>query len=355
MSTPVDIDALRGLVPIGELSPEALRELARKTPEQRVAAGRFLFKQGERDGRHVYLLEGAVDLLDDKTPVKRIRAGDPEARHPLAHQQPRRYGARAVEDCRFVAIDSDLLDIMMTWNQTGTYQVRELAADEPAAAEDWMTRLLNTPAFHKVPPANLQTLFQRMEAVPCKAGDVIVRQGEEGEHFYIIQSGRALVTRATPAHPKGIKLAELGPGDGFGEEALIAGGKRNATITMLSRGTLMRLSKADFLELLNKPLEREMDYAGAAAAVAAGRARWLDVRLPAEYKHRHIDGALNVPLVTLRLKLKTLDPNTLYVAYCDTGRRASVAAFILGEHGFEAAVLRGGLAAAPEAALRAEA
>ena len=63
-----------------------------------------------------------------------------------------------------------------------------------------------------------------------------------------------MVTRETPLNKDGIKLAELGMGDTFGEEALISDAKRNANVTMLTDGTLMRLAKEDFRKLLNEPM-----------------------------------------------------------------------------------------------------
>ena len=77
--------------------------------------------------------------------------------------------------------------------------------------------------------------------------------------------------------------------------------------------------------------------------VGAGEAGWLDVRLPSEFEANHKDGAINIPLYFLRLKLKTLDPDQTYVVCCDTGRRSSAAAFILNERGFKTFVLKGGL------------
>ena len=71
--------------------------------------------------------------------------------------------------------------------------------------------------------------------------------------------GRCLVTRESPLNQKGIKLAELGVGETFGEEALIAEAKRNATVTMLTDGVLMRLNKQDFRDLMHEPLLRWVD------------------------------------------------------------------------------------------------
>src|SRR5438874_1203583 len=160
------------------------------------------------------------------------------------------------------------------------------------------------------------------------AGEVVIKQGDEGDYFYIIVNGKCAVTRETPLSRDGIKLAELGVGDSFGEEALIAEAKRNATITMMTDGVLMRLNKQDFRELMNEPLLQWVSIEQARAIIARG-GRWLDVRLPSEHQTLSIEGAVNVPLYLIRLKLSTLDRNTPYVAYCDTGRRSSAAAYIL--------------------------
>jgi rhodanese-related sulfurtransferase len=243
---------------------------------------------------------------------------------------------------KFISIDSDLLDVMLTWDQTGTYEVSELQGDGDSGGEDWMTMLLQTKAFHKIPPANIQAIFMRMQQINYKAGDVILKQGAEGDYFYVLTRGSALVTRETPLSKDGIKLAELRVGDTFGEEALISDAKRNATVTMLTDGGVMRLGKEDFKTLLNEPMLDWVDFAEAQKIIQDG-GQWLDVRLPSEFENQHLDGAINIPLYFIRLKLSTLDQRKRYVVCCDTGRRSSAGAYILSERGFQAYVLRGGI------------
>src|SRR5690606_5387710 len=185
-------------------------------------------------------------------PIATITGGTEEAINPLAPVLPRRCTAAATTPCEYIAIDSDLLDVMLTWDQTGSYEVSELR--EAASSDDWMTTLLQTKAFHKIPPANIQAIFMRLQRVDYKAGDVVIKQGDEGDYFYIITRGKCIVTRETPLNREGIRLAELGPGDTFGEEALISESKRNATVYMETDGTLMRLGKEDFKKLLNEPM-----------------------------------------------------------------------------------------------------
>ncbi|MDX1509346.1 MAG: cyclic nucleotide-binding domain-containing protein, partial [Woeseiaceae bacterium] len=212
--------------------------------------------------------------------------------------------------------------------------------------EDWMTMLLQTKAFHKIPPANIQAIFMRMQQINYRSGDVILKQGAEGDYFYVLTRGSALVTRETPLSKDGIKLAELQVGDTFGEEALISDAKRNATVTMQSDGAVMRLGKDDFKKLLNEPMLDWVDAPDAEKIISEG-GQWLDVRLPSEFENQHLDGAINIPLYFIRLKINTLDPKRKYVVCCDTGRRSSAGAYILSERGFQAYVLRGGINKGP--------
>jgi len=346
-STPLQLSLLRSFSPLDGLKSENLQALARKTSLRELGAGRLLFKEGDQEKRTFYLVSGVIELLKENRSVLVMRGGTPEARNPIAPSLPRRYTARVVsERIEFLTIDSDTLDVMLTWDQSGSYQVSELRGDSdtPVIGDDWMTTLLQTKAFHKIPPANIQAIFMRMQRMDYKVGETVIKQGDDGDYFYVIVNGKCVVTRETPLNKEGIRLAELGMGDTFGEEALISDAKRNANVTMLTDGTLMRLGKDDFRTLLNEPLLEWVDYAEAQRMVEEG-AKWLDVRLPSEFENYRIEGALNVPLYFIRLKLKMLDKSVPYVVCCDTGRRSSAAAYILSERGFVTSVLKGGLSA----------
>jgi CRP-like cAMP-binding protein len=339
------IQLLRTFAPLDGMKRENLAALAKKVSVRTLTRGRILFSQGDTDKRTVWLVSGLVEVDDGEHKPSVLRGGTPETRNALHPSLPRRVTVRALDDISFLSIDSDLLDVMITWDQTGSYEVEELQAQlQSEGSDDWMTTLLQTNAFHRIPPANIQAIFQRLQRTPCRAGEVVIKQGAEGDYFYIIVSGKCAVTRETPLSREGIKLAELGVGDTFGEESLIAEAKRNATVTMVTDGVLMRLNKQDFRELMNEPLLQWVTSDAARKIISQG-GRWLDVRLPSEHQNLAIDGALNVPLYLIRLKLSTLDRNKPYIAYCDTGRRSSAAAYILVERGFDAYVLQGGMGA----------
>jgi CRP-like cAMP-binding protein len=343
-SEQVSTELLRGFSPLDGLKRDNLAALARKVQVRELSPGQVLFKEGDTEKRTIYVISGMLELLDQAKVVGKVEGGSEVARNPVAPVFPRRFTGRARDRVQFISIDSDLLDVMLTWDQTGTYEVSELQGKSDQGNEDWMTMLLQTKAFHKIPPANIQAIFMRMQQINYRAGDVILKQGAEGDYFYVLIRGSALVTRETPLSKDGIKLAELHVGDTFGEEALISEAKRNATVTMQTDGAVMRLGKDDFKKLLNEPMLEWVTMAEAEEIVRSG-GQWLDVRLPSEFENQHLDGAINIPLYFIRLKLSTLDHSKKYIVCCETGRRSSAGAYILSERGFQAYVLQGGISA----------
>lgn len=350
----VDKQVLKTLVPANALNAENFQELASKARLEEIPVGRFLFKKGEMDRKTVYVLSGEVEVSGDGT-NQVVRGGTPESRYPLANQQPRQLSARTRTPCTVTRLDSDLLDILLTWDQLSGIEVSDITlaeedegVDDGGSGGDWMTRILQSKAFLRIPPANIQAMFMRLQELPVKADQTIIQQGEDGDYYYIICRGKCKVTRES-ASGSSVTLAQLSDGDAFGEEALLSEAKRNATIVMETDGLLMRLSKSDFEELLKAPMLHDVTLEEAKEMVKNG-AVLLDVRLESEHKAGSIKGAQNIPLFMLRLKAESLDAGTKYVCYCETGHRSSAAAFLMSERGFDSCVLRGGLQAIPQVA-----
>lgn len=338
----LDTELLKSFSPLDGLKRDNLAALAKKVQIRELSPQQILFKEGDTEKRTVYVVSGSLELIDQGQVQEVVEGGTDGARNPVSPMFPRRVTAKARDRVQYISIDSDLLDVMLTWDQTGSYEVSELKGDSSSGSDDWMTMLLQTKAFHKIPPANIQAIFMRMQQINYKAGDVVLKQGAEGDYFYVLTRGKSLVTRETPLNKEGIKLAELSVGDTFGEEALISDAKRNATVTMLTDGAVMRLGKDDFKRLLNEPMLDWVTPAEAEEIVKNG-GHWLDVRLPSEFENQHYDGAINVPLYFIRLKINTLDSKKKYVVCCDTGRRSSAGAYILSERGYNVYVLKGGI------------
>lgn len=350
-------ERLQKLEPLSNLSSERLEELVTLSSVERLPIGHSVFREGDIDNQTVYLLDGDIQLTaSDGKLDKVLTSKQPEASYPLDDSQPRQVSCVALSRIDVLRIDNSVLDYMMMWDQMAvseTVQPEKPAQEQeavshkaeaekpqsPAAASDedrgWIRKMRHIMAFKNMPPANIKSLLERMETLLVQKGDVIVKQGESGDFYYVLTEGSAQVTRT-------IELAQLEPGTSFGEEALVSGSMRNATVTMTSDGMLMRLSKDDFNELLKEPLLERLSPDEARERVSKG-AIWLDVRHAKEFHHSHLPGALSIPLHEMRIRMHELDKQKNYICYCGTGRRSGAAAFLLVQNGYPASVLSGGV------------
>jgi CRP-like cAMP-binding protein len=338
---------LAQFIPLADLSDDALEQAAALATTVGLEPGQVLFRKGSTGAHSFYLLSGEVALdADDQRAPLIVKAGSETAHHPLSRLKPRVYSCVARTACKLVRFADDDLDHLVARDQATAYEVTEFEGDDP----QWMFDLLGNPAFASVPPGNLHTLFGRFESISARAGEVILEQGGAGDYYYLIRSGSVRVTRSA-GEGKTVTLADLQPGQGFGEEALISGEPRNATVTMLSDGELMRLPAEDFDSLLREPLVHRINLAQGAELIKHG-AQLIDVRLESEFKEGSLKGSINLPLYLLRLKAGNLDRKRTYILFCQSGRRSSAAAFLLTQRGFDARVLDGGLDALSKPAAR---
>ena len=189
----VNSKLLQELVPLNALSAERFREVSEKILVEEVLAGHYLFRKGDTDNQSIYLLEGKVNLIDGFRKVtSEVEAGTDISRYPIANQQPRSLSARAVKKVIVAKGDSSLLDAFLTWDQSSTAEVLEIGAE---TNKDWMTRILQSEAFIKIPPSMIQSLLMKMESHPVKAGETVIRQGDSGDFFYTIhgEQGKGLL------------------------------------------------------------------------------------------------------------------------------------------------------------------
>ena len=109
--------------------------------------------------------------------------------------------------------------------------------------------LVKCSVFANNTPAMLTEISQKMVKEHYTPGATVIRQGDEGDKFYIIRDGKVEVRHEESGTYK--VLATLGTGDFFGEAALLAGAPRNATVVALEDVIFYTLKKGDFLGALN--------------------------------------------------------------------------------------------------------
>ena len=115
--------------------------------------------------------------------------------------------------------------------------------------------------FAPLPAHTLEELAGRFVPVSVSPGEVMIKEGDVGDRFYVVEDGEVAVSM------NGRPVATLGPGKYFGEIALLRDVPRMASVTAVSPTTLLALDRVEFLEAVTgDPLSRE-------AAEAAVRQR----------------------------------------------------------------------------------
>jgi len=158
----------------------------------------------------------------------------------------------------------------MTRAQAAIAASRGLArAGRDDSGKLWAGVLAEVPLFAGVPKRHVRKIAELVREARYQEGSVIVRRGEPGNDVFVVVDGRASVEL-----PGGLAPVELGPGEFFGEMALIDGGARSATVAAASELLCLRLTRAAFTKIVR----HEPEIALAVMRELAARLRALQAR-----------------------------------------------------------------------------
>ena len=119
--------------------------------------------------------------------------------------------------------------------------------EEAIVPTEKLAILRGAPMFARLPMTALERLAEGMRSVSVEPGAAIVREGEIGDAYLIVERGRVAVSQA------GQQIGELGPGEGFGEIALLHAMPRTATVRALVPSAVYSIAGPDFLEAIAGP------------------------------------------------------------------------------------------------------
>ena len=354
---PVAVELLGQFHPFSQLNSEYLERLSHYSEVVKIPKGKLVFQRGKHLEQLYYLVEGQANLVDASFQSASIDADQDASRYAMNEINPSKTSAVAACPLSVLIVERKQLDLVMAASEAGPdlpleeetigHRESDLVSSQinyldayayPQHMEvdgenqkDWMSRLLDSPLFNAIPANNIQQLFSRFEPVEYAVGDKVIEEGQQGDYFYVVASGEARVVLPTGAQ------VDLDVGDYFGEEALVGDTTRNATVVMDTHGEVMRLSKQDFVQLLQDPLFKyvELDQID----LIGPQVEFLDVRLPVEHKHFRVRGSRNIALGRLRERLTSLDPGLTYVVTDDGGSRSKVAVQLLIQSGLTAVLL----------------
>lgn len=241
----------------------------------------------------------------------------------------------------YIVIDGQRLDDVIS----GRQETRSLATLDDGVRER-VAALIKAAPFKQLSFEHLCRCAEAMQPQDVEAGEDVIAQGDNGDFFYVIEAGAAEVLRADAGHSP-VSIATLGPGATFGEEALLKGEPRNATVRMTKAGRVLKIGRPDFDRLLKPELLREIAPAEAQLHLQQNKASLIDCRVEEEWELCRLKNARLIPMEEIRERARGLDKSREYIVYCRTGRRSRAAAFLLRQAGLNAHALSGGIAAWP--------
>ena len=337
-----DYKTLSIFSPINLLGTDKLHELAQNSTLRQYKSGERIFKLQSETHHCFYLVSGTLQLIENGKKII-LKADTKEAQSPLNALNSKQAQISAKTAVSILVVNNELLDLLLNWDSNNTgYEVDEINSEQDG---DWAHAILQNQILLQLSPNNIQAIMACIEPINVKAGQTIIKQGGQDEYYYIISKGKCHVTHKKTSRSKAKLLAELHEGDAFGEEALLAETKRNATITMVEDGLLLRLSRDDFSQFLKNKMIQYVSLEKT-NELLANDAQWIDTRSTEEHVKDGI--GLNMPLSSARIMAQELSDARPYILYCENGTKSSTAAFLLRQRGLDVFVLQGGLQNNPQ-------
>jgi CRP-like cAMP-binding protein len=254
--TPEEVDFLRQALQHNylfmDLTENNLAELVDAMEPHVAEAGTKIIQQGDT-GDYFYIVQsGQVDFVKQSPgkPAESVgscQAGESFGELALLYDAPRAASCIAASKVKLWRIDQTMFRYMMA-HQDHVHNKQ---------VKDWIQKV---PVFRDLHPVDLARFVQALSPVNWKEGTRIVQKGEEGLIFYIIQTGNVRVHDIGLGDSNSEELI-LGPGDYFGERALLTGEPRAATCTALTNVTTLAVDRGTFescIGPLKNLLEREM-------------------------------------------------------------------------------------------------
>jgi CRP-like cAMP-binding protein/Fe-S-cluster-containing dehydrogenase component len=208
-----------------------------------VLVGREDDKREEEARDRTIPIDASVDLAYGN-PVADLGPGDLFGEMTCMNFYPRSATVRAMTDVVAFEMLRNVLDILMK-NKSFRAQL-----DENYRRRALETHLRGVPMFAELSPEFIERLKRSVELVRFAPGQIIARQGEPADSFYLVRIGFVKIAEEYPGGE--LVLAYLSRGDYFGEIGLLGGGIRTATCTALDHVELVRISADDFREMVER-------------------------------------------------------------------------------------------------------
>lgn len=228
--------AIAQLPLLDDLTLDAVNELAGRVTLRRVEAGEVVVRRGDRADAFYVVRSGTLHVVDelpegDQAVLRRLGEGDAFGELALLQGGRRTATVVGATAAELYVVDKGSFDRLLASHLV----VPELATSMGSVQEVW-----SLPPFRHLGAADARSLAEQGRWASYPPGTDVVREGEPGDAFYVVGSGRLDVVAGTE------KLRELGAGEHFGEVALLLDVPRTATVTARTPVRAFVLDRAAF-------------------------------------------------------------------------------------------------------------
>lgn len=226
-----------------QLGDDAIEELANQASAFSFNPGDSIIKEGDWGESFYMLSEGDVEIIHTapsgvETTVATLHAGDSFGEMALVQSEPRNATVRALGSASVCKVGRTAFLKALENAQLDHGQVTTTLRSTSI--------LRRSELFRGLSPCSLNKLLSLCNRKTVATGKVLAQEGEEGDHFFIIESGAVEVNQAGQTEP----VAALGSGDFFGEISLLSNVPRTATVTTTAESVLLTLNRQDFKDVM---------------------------------------------------------------------------------------------------------
>jgi len=220
-----------------DLPEDVLSDLAGRVRLGRFPAGKPVFRQGDRPDALYIVRTGALHVIEEDMETGKERVlrtlgrGDMFGELGLIDGRPRSATVRPVVDAQLFEVDESTFDRLLA----DTVHAPDFAPTLEHAVE-----LRSLQAFSGLSSSDVEMLLEHGEWLNVAPGETVIREGEEGDAFYVVGSGRLEVFRGEEL------VGRLERGSHFGEIALLQNVRRTATVRAKTPSRVYRLDREGF-------------------------------------------------------------------------------------------------------------
>ncbi|PAV87173.1 hypothetical protein WR25_02385 isoform F [Diploscapter pachys] len=231
-----------------QLAKEQIIELVECMYEMRARAGQWVIQEGEPGDRLFVVAEGELQVSREGQVLGKMRSGIVMGELAILYNCTRTASVQALTDVQLWVLDRSVFQ--MITQRLGMERHNQL-----------MNFLTKVSIFENLSEDRISKIADVMDQDYYAAGHYIIRQGEKGDTFFIINSGQVKVTQLIEGETEPREIRTLNQGDFFGERALLGEEVRTANIIALAPGVeVLTLDRESFLKLIGDLEALKKDY-----------------------------------------------------------------------------------------------